>query len=48
MESSEMQAVVQECNFIIIVINDILSLKKEIVSNPPARYPPSMRLTDRT
>lgn len=31
-----MQAVIQECNFIIIVINDILSLKKEIVSNPPA------------
>lgn len=29
-----MQSVIQECNFIIIVINDILSLKKEIVSNP--------------
>lgn len=33
MGSHEMDAAIQECNLIIIVVNDILSLKKEIVSN---------------
>lgn len=35
MDSTEMQVIVKECNFIIIVINDILSLKKELVSSLP-------------
>ncbi|KAL1845552.1 hypothetical protein Daus18300_014502, partial [Diaporthe australafricana] len=33
MESSEMNEIVKECNFIIIVVNDILSLKKEIATD---------------
>ncbi|KAG8160934.1 hypothetical protein KVR01_009198 [Diaporthe batatas] len=33
MDSSEMEEIVKECNFIIIVINDILSLKKEIATD---------------
>lgn len=53
MDSPEMESIIKECNFIIIVyvhyfpwliyallipehsINDVLSLKKEIVSHPP-------------
>ncbi|KKY30693.1 putative terpene synthase [Diaporthe ampelina] len=33
MDSSEMEQIVEECNFIIIVVNDILSLKKEIATD---------------
>ncbi|KAF3766767.1 terpenoid synthase, partial [Cryphonectria parasitica EP155] len=33
MDSLEMEAIVRECNFIIIVVNDILSLKKEIATD---------------
>ncbi|KAG6355737.1 hypothetical protein INS49_003702 [Diaporthe citri] len=33
MDSSEMEEIVEECNFIIIVVNDILSLKKEIATD---------------
>ncbi|KAK7735561.1 hypothetical protein SLS53_007474 [Cytospora paraplurivora] len=33
MDSPEMEEIIKECNFIIIVINDILSLKKEIATD---------------
>lgn len=33
MDSSEMEEIIEECNFIIIVVNDILSLKKEIATD---------------
>ncbi|PSR92153.1 isoprenoid synthase domain-containing protein [Coniella lustricola] len=45
MDSREMEIVIHECNFIIIVVNDILSLKKEIATNCVVNVVPVLYMT---